>query len=56
MFQYIKLEENTKKSRISQNWLFCSIWVLGDISGFRQSQISLLIYLLFPVDKSQKLI
>ena len=33
---------------------FPQFGIFGDISGFRQSQINLLIYLLFFVDKLQK--
>ena len=34
-------------------WLLCSFGIFADISGYRQSQISLLIYLLFSVGKLQ---
>ena len=47
-----KIPKNLEYHKIGY---FAQFGILGDISGFRQSQISLLIYLLFPVDKSQKL-
>ena len=51
--KYQKIQK-INHSEYSKDWLLCSIWNIADISGSGQSQISLLIYLLFSVGKLQK--
>ena len=60
MFYDIQSKENTKKSTknitltATKIGYFAQFGMFADISDSRQSQISLLIYLLFSVGKLQK--